>query len=228
MYKGATILGLIIARGGSKGLPSKNTRLLGGKPLIAWSIAAAKSSELLDRCVLSSDDDGIIAVAREHGCEVPFRRPAELAADETTAAAVVCHALEQVQGYDYVVLLQATSPARQGPDIDAAIRTCIDAKANSCVSVCEPAKSPYWMYQVDEANRLMPLFPDEHDTPRRQELPPTYVLNGAVYVVNTTAMLEHEQFVFGDTVAYVMPRERSLDIDSDAELVLAETLLSSD
>ena len=208
-------------------MPGKNTRLLGGKPLVAWSVAAAKQSTLLDRCVLSSDDEHIISIVEEFGGDVPFRRPAELASDETTAAAVVCHALQQIPGYDYVVLLQATSPAREGIDIDGSIRLCIDATARSCVSVCEPAKSPYWMYQIDGENRLIPLFPHDHDTPRRQQLPPSYVLNGAVYVVRTEAMLEHKRFVFDDSVAYVMPYDRSVDIDSEADLVLANRVLKS-
>ena len=145
MYKGKRILGLITARGGSKGIPRKNVIDVGGKPLIGWTIDAAKESELLDRVVLSSDDDEIIQVATSMGCEAPFKRSADLSGDAASSADVVKDCLHRMPGYDYVALLQPTSPLRRTDDIDSAIRMCIDNDAPSCVSVCEAEESPYWM-----------------------------------------------------------------------------------
>ena len=149
MIHGKKVLALIPARGGSKGLPRKNVLLLGGRPLLAWSILAARGSAHVDRIVVSSEDREIIETAREWGAEVPFVRPAELARDETSGMDVVLHALDQAgQGFDYVVLVQPTSPLRTPQDIDACLERCLETGAPACVSVCEPAKSPHWMYTL--------------------------------------------------------------------------------
>jgi N-acylneuraminate cytidylyltransferase len=137
MIEGQSVLAVIPARGGSKGVPRKNLRDVAGRPLIAWTIAAARGSSHIDRLVLSSDDEEIMETARRHGCDVPFRRPAELATDEADSMAVVMHAVETLaERYDYVVLLQPTSPLRASADIDGAIATCLRHMAPSCVTVC--------------------------------------------------------------------------------------------
>ena len=128
------VLALITARGGSKGLPRKNVLLAGGKPLIAWTVEAAVSSECIDRVVLTSDDDEIMAAAMAAGCDVPFCRPAHLASDVATSLDVVLHAIDQLPGYEYVVLLQPTSPLRTAADIDAAFELMLETEAPSCVS----------------------------------------------------------------------------------------------
>lgn len=141
------ILAIIPARGGSKGVPRKNIRELAGKPLIAWTIEEAKKSKYIDRLILSTEDDEIIEVAKQYGCEVPFKRPIELAQDDTPGIDPVLHAIEQCPGYDYVVLLQPTSPLRTVDDIDGCIEQLLSSDGtNFCVSVTEPEKSPYWMY----------------------------------------------------------------------------------
>lgn len=159
MIEGKRVLGLITARGGSKGVPGKNIRPVGGRPLIAWTIQAGLASRYLDKLILSSDDESIMAVARDCGCEVPFKREARLAADDTPSVDVVLDAVERCPGYDMVVLLQPTSPLRTTEDIDAAIGRCVALEAPACVSVCEAEQSPYWMYTLQAGNRLSPLLP---------------------------------------------------------------------
>jgi N-acylneuraminate cytidylyltransferase len=210
---GLSVLALITARGGSKGLPGKNVRPVQGRPLIDFTIAAARAAACVDRVVLSTDDDEIARVALACGCEVPFRRPAPLASDEAKSLDVVLHALGHLPGYDIVVLLQPTSPARTAADIDATVQRLLDAQAPACVSVCEAEESPHWMFWLDERARLTPLL----DTPaatRRQDLPPAFVLNGAVYAARTSALRRMGSFLGPETVAHVMPRKRSIDIDT--------------
>lgn len=208
------VLALITARGGSKGLPRKNVLLAGGKPLVAWTVDAAVSSGRVDRVVLTSDDHEIMAAAMAAGCDVPFCRPAHLASDVATSIDVVLHALDQLPGYEYVVLLQPTSPLRTAADIDAAFELMLERGASSCVSVCEADQSPYWMYSVAAGNKLQRLLPNVDGVTRRQDLPPIYVLNGAIYIAQIDWLRANKSFVGMDTVAYLMPKERSLDIDT--------------
>jgi CMP-N,N'-diacetyllegionaminic acid synthase len=195
-------------------LPRKNMLPVGGRPLIAWTIAAALGAKCVSRVILSSDDDEIIAAARTHGCEVPFQRPAGLATDQATTIDVVLHALAEVPGYDYLLLLQPTSPLRTAADIDAAFETMIASDAPSCVSLCPVDESPYWMYRVDAENRMVRLLEPPAGVHRRQELPAVYSLNGAVYLARTDWFLRNKGFISRETVSYVMPRSRSFDIDT--------------
>ena len=227
MIKGKKVLGLIPARGGSKSLPRKNVLSLGGRPLISWTIQAALASAYLDRVVASSDDREIMETARKWGAEVPFTRPAELAGDETASIDVVLHALDQVgNGYDYVVMLQPTSPLRTVGDIDACVSKCLDSGAPACVSVCEASKSPYWMYTFDSRERFRPVIQGLELITRRQDIPPVYSLNGAVYVARTDWLRKAGQFITPETVGYVMPHERSLDIDTALDLRICQILVS--
>jgi N-acylneuraminate cytidylyltransferase len=225
MYQGKNILGLIVARGGSKGLKRKNVRKVGGKPLIAWTIVEAKKSKYLDRLILSSEDKEIISVAKKWGCDVPFVRPKELSKDETPGIAPVIHAIRVLPDkYDYVVLLQPTSPLRLALDIDACIELCIDGGNQSCVSVTEPDKSPFWMFYRDVSGLIKPVIRAENIL-RRQDLPIVYALNGAVYVADCNWLLKRCSFVMKKTCAYIMPRERSLDIDTGLDLIKMEAFL---
>lgn len=216
MYQGKRILGLITARGGSKGILRKNIVEVGGRALIGWTIEAARGSHLLDRLVLSTDDEEIAAVAHALGCEIPFMRSPELAADASGSAEVVLDCLQRLPGYDYLVLLQPTSPLRTVDDIDGAIRACLDSQAPACASVCDVEESPFWMYTLEANGGLKPILANRYA--RRQELPPVYVLNGAVYVADTRWFATNRGFLGEGTVAYVMPRSRSLDIDTPADL----------
>lgn len=225
MINGQSVLGVIPARGGSKGLPRKNVRDLAGKPLIAWTIEAGHDSEHLDRLILSSDDEEIVTVAEEYGCEVPFQRPAELAQDDTSSIDALLHALDQVESHDYVVMLQPTSPLRTADDIDATITRCHQNDGTACVTVTQTDKPPQWMYTLGEKNRLDPVMDRDDMITRRQDAPTTYVPNGAVYVAGTTWLRTHETFYTDATLGHPMPPERSADVDTAMDLAWCELLL---
>ncbi len=229
MYKNNKILGIIPARGGSKGVPRKNLRLLAGRPLIAWTIEAAKGSSLLDRVILSSEDDEIMETARRHGLEVPFKRPPELARDDTPGILPVLHALEMLssENYTHVVLLQPTSPMRNSEDIDGAIRLCIDRAAPACLGVCEAPHPPWWMFGMDADRKLSPLMAAKDIPLRRQDAPKAYQLNGAIYVAEIGFIKSSKGFIGPESLGYAMPGERSLDIDSELDILLAESLLAA-
>jgi CMP-N,N'-diacetyllegionaminic acid synthase len=216
------LLGIIPARGGSKGIPRKNVRLVKGKPLIAWTIEQANQSKFLDRVVLSSEDLEIMRIAAEYGCEVPFRRPPELAADHSPGIAPVLHALDNLLGYDYVVLLQPTSPLRSAEDIDNCISLCVERGAPACVSVTKCEEHPYLMFWRGQNLRLNPLFAEGSRLECRQQLPDVFRLNGAVYVARSDWLRETRTFVTPETIAYEMPLSRSMDIDTEADLQLID------
>lgn len=226
MINNKSVLAIIPARGGSKGVFKKNIRQVGGKPLIAWSITEAMKSRYIDKLILSSEDEEIIKVAEVNGCEVPFVRPYELALDDTPGIDPVLHAMEMLPGYDYIVLLQPTSPLRTVEDIDQCIELCVSYSAQSCVSVTEPDKSPYWMYTIQKDGILEPLLSTPFVT-RRQDLPHVYSLNGAVYAAESQWLAQNKTFLTEGTLAYVMPKERSLDIDTELDLKICDFLLNS-
>lgn len=219
------VLAIIPARGGSKGLPRKNIRSLHGLPLVAWTIREAKKSKYIDRLILSSEDEEIISVAEEYGCEVPFVRPQELAEDETTGMDVVFHAIEQVPGYDLIVLLQPTSPLRIVADIDACIKACCQRNAPACVTVTKVEKHPLWTYYLRDNGTLTPVITDKNMPQRRQELPSAFVLNGAVYVGEREFLLRNKSYFHHETIAHIMPRERAVDIDCSLDFTIAELLI---
>lgn len=225
MYNGNKILGLIPARGGSKGIARKNIIDVGGKPLIAWTIDEAAKSKYIDRLIVSSEDREIIETAVKYGCEAPFVRPAALALDETPGIDPVIHAIETVAGYDYVVLLQPTSPLRLAEDIDCCIEACFEASADSSVSVAPVAEHPYLMFKTLAGGRLSPLYNEKPI--RRQDLPAFYILNGAVYVARCDWLKKSRSFTGGNTVAYIMPRERSLDLDTKHDLMILNAVINS-
>lgn len=219
-------LALIPARGGSKGLPGKNILPINGRPLLSWTIDAAMVSSYIDRVVLSSDDEAIMAAGRACGCEVPFRRPGHLASDTASSLDVVVHAVDQLGETGVVVLLQPTSPLRTAADIDAACRMLEVSGAPACVSVVAVEQNPYWMYRVDARGRLQALISANSTATRRQDLPEAYLLNGAIYVADVAWLKRMRTFVTDETVAYIMPAERSLDIDTHADLEAFKKVLS--
>ncbi|MBF0189993.1 MAG: acylneuraminate cytidylyltransferase family protein [Magnetococcales bacterium] len=227
MMQEATVLAVIPARGGSKGVIRKNIRPLGGKPLLAWTIEAALACPQIDRVILSSEDEEIMATARQWGCEVPFPRPMALAGDETRAIDVALHLLATLpERYDFLVWLQPTSPLRTPQDITACLRLCVEHNAHSAVTVTQVDKSPHWMFHVAPSGTMRPVLPGDATLSNRQSLPPVHRLNGAVYVANTTWLRHSGRFVDAQTLACIMPPERSLDIDSEADLHMAAWWLS--
>jgi len=218
------VLGVVTARGGSKGIPGKNLKLLAGKPLIAYTIDAAIASGLFDRLILSTDDPAIADAARRCGCEVPFLRPADLARDETPHLPVLQHAvswLETHGGYrpDLVMILQPTSPLRQPRHIREAVDTLTRTGADSVVSVhaVPTHHHPLRMLRVD-ASGAATLFltgePVRRRVNRRQDLPDAWVMNGAIYLFGRSVLFDAEPSLYGDrSAAYVMPARDGLSVD---------------
>ncbi|EHP89549.1 acylneuraminate cytidylyltransferase family protein [Methanotorris formicicus] len=225
------ILGLIPARGGSKGLPRKNIKPLLGKPLIGWTIEYAKNSKYIDKVVVSTDDEEIAKVSKECGAEVPFLRPKELARDDSPTIDAIIHAInwfeERGMFFDILVLLQTTSPLRTTEDIDNAIELFLNNKeALSLVSVKENEHPPFWSLKIE--NRfLKPLFGEEYFRKRRQELPKSYMPNGAIFISYVNILKEYKTFYTPKTIAYIMPPERSIDIDNEFDFLLAEFILKN-
>lgn len=219
------VLAVITARGGSKGLPGKNIRLLAGLPLIGWTIRAAQTSRYIDRIILSSDDPVIMTTAADLGCDVPFVRPTALASDTATSVDVVLDALERVPGYDIVVLLQPTSPLRSGEDIDGTL--ALLESAPSAVSATEALTHPWLTYRPDSSGLLSPYVELEHVSFRRQDLPQALTLNGAVYATDVVTLTRDRSFMCnGKTRVWTMPSERSIDIDTLEDFHIAEKLVS--
>jgi len=233
MSKEKTILGLIPARGGSKGLPRKNVRPLLGKPLIAWTIEQALASKHLDRVVVSTDDEEIAEISKKYGAEVPFMRPKELARDNAKGIDVVFHAMDwfrkngRDRQYDLIMLLQPTSPLRTAEDIDKAVELLFFKKAKAIVSVCEVDHHPLWTNTLPDNECMKDFIRKEIINKNRQELPAFYRLNGAIYLAYCDYLKKQKSFFGKDTFAYIMPKERSVDIDSELDLKLAEILMKS-
>lgn len=220
------VLGLIAARGGSKGVPGKNILQVGGRPLIQWTIDAARGSRHIDRLVVSSDDPAIIDVAERGGCEAPFRRDASLATDESSSIDVVVDALERIPGYGVVVLLQPTSPLRNVSDIDGVLALLQSSGAPACVSLRAAAEHPYWTFGLDARGNLSHFAEPPNGVPlRRQALPAAWCLNGAVYAADTNWFLRERRFLSPQTVGYPMPAERSVDVDTFEDLERVKRVL---
>jgi len=222
-----SVFAVIAARGGSKGVPDKNIVDLGGRPLIAWTVEAARHSRHISRLIVSTDNQRIADVCTTLGVEVPFMRPAHLAADDTPAMDVDLHALAWVEerglSPDYLLHLQPTSPFRTAEDIDAAVELAFHHDADAVVSLVKSAKHPYWMKTVGYDGRVS-NFMDTRVPDRRQDLPLVYALNGAIYLAKPHLLKTSRTWYHPGTYAYLMPKMRSLDIDDMDDLKLARLL----
>lgn len=223
------VLGLIPARGGSKGIPGKNVRLLGGRPLLAWTAEAALASRRLSRVVLSTDDEAIAEAGRRCGLDVPFLRPAGLALDDTPTLPVVRHALETLEAagerFDAVCLLQPTSPFRRAADIDACVAMLEERGLDAVVSVLPvPAEhNPHWVYFAT-GGLLRLATGEDQPIPRRQELPPAFHRDGSVYVTRSAVVMAGS--LYGRRLGgYVMP-EAGVNLDTPADWERAERRIS--
>ena len=231
MYKGKTILGLIPARGGNKGLPGKNIKPLLGKPLIAWTIEQSLESKYLDRVIVSTEDKEIAEVSKKYGAEVPFMRPRELATDEAKGIDVILHAIDWLnendkqKQYNLIMLLQPTSPLRATEDIDKAIEFLFLKEAKAIVSVCEVDHHPLWANTLPEDGCMKDFIRKEIMNKNRQELPVFYRLNGAIYLAYCDYIKNQKKFFGEETFAYIMPKNRSVDIDSNLDFKLAGLLM---
>ena len=224
------ILGVIPARGGSKRLKDKNIKSLASKPLIQYTIEAALASTLLSKVIVSTDSQMIADMSKKMGAEVPFLRPEELAGDLSGSFEVLEHALDffkkKGELFDMIVMLQPTSPLRIAEDIDEAIKSIIDNDFLAVVSVCKTEHSPLWMNTLPQ-NQSMKDFLSHKELKhtRSQDLPDYYRLNGAVYVANTPYYRENKGFFGEKTKAYIMPQDRSVDIDNELDFMQVESLL---
>ena len=233
MYKGKTILGLIPARGGSKGLPGKNIKPLLGKPLIVWTIEQALASKYLDRVVVSTDDKEIAEISKKYRADIPFIRPKELAEDNAKGIEVVLHAIDwfrendKRKQYDLIMLLQPTSPLRKSEDIDKAIELLFLKEAKAIVSVCEVDHHPLWANTLPEDGCMKDFIRKEVMNKDRQELPVFYRLNGAIYLAYCDYIKKCRSFIGKDTFAYIMPKRRSADIDSEIDFEFAQILMKN-
>jgi len=230
MYKGKEILAVIPARGGSKGLPGKNIKLIAGKPLIAWSIEAAKESRYVDEVIISTDSQEIADVAASWGGNVPFLRPAELATDEARGIDVILHAINWMRShtsrFSLVVVLQPTSPLRTSEDIDNAVELYFGKNANAIVSVCKAEHHPWWSNTLQEDGDMKNFLRPETQNTNRQDLPTYFRLNGALYLADINFLERSNTFISEGTFAYLMPQEKSVDIDTHTDFLLAEILLT--
>jgi CMP-N,N'-diacetyllegionaminic acid synthase len=227
MIQDKSVLAIIPARGGSKGIARKNIRVVAGKPLIAWTIEEAIKSRFIDRVIVSSDDREIIEISRELGADVPFVRPQEMAKDDTPTITPIVDLLNRLSdSYDYSVLLQPTSPLRTVQDIDECIQICFNENAKACVSVMEVDRHPYKMCTIQQDRMIQPFFESVDWNTRRQELPEIYVTNGAVYVTKVEVLLNEKTFHPHKTASYIMSKECSFDIDDEVDIHICETLLN--
>lgn len=211
-------------------MPGKNILPLCGKPLIAWSIEAGQGSRYLDKVMVTTDSEQVAGIAKSYGAEVPFLRPAELATDEATGFDVVKHAIDHYsklgQEYDYVVLLQPTSPLRDSSDIDRAIEYLSEKRADAVVSVCVAEHNPSWCNTLPADRSMEGFLGAEVKNKRSQELKQYYRINGAVYICDIKKLMREKTFYLEKNIyAYTMDAERSVDIDTGYDLALAEFLL---
>jgi CMP-N-acetylneuraminic acid synthetase len=223
MISDKKILALIPARGGSKGIPNKNIRMLNGKPLIAWTIDQAKSSQYIDNVIVSTDSQEIAHVAKDLGVGISLR-PNHLATDTARTMDVVLYTLETFKA-DILVLLQPTSPLRTADHIKAALDLYINKKAKAVVSVAEVEHPPYWMNVLPSDGCMKDFLTDNGLGHQRQDFPKYYRLTGAIYVAESEMLKQEKTFMTKDTYAYIMPQDCSVDIDTLFDFKIAEFLM---
>ena len=221
MYKKQKILALIPARKGSKAIRNKNLKLFKKKPLVSWSISAALKSKYIDEVVVSTDCAVIKKISKKYGAKVPFTRPKSLATDKSETISVVLHTLSKLEKYDYIVLLQPTSPLRKSHDIDKGIQLIVNSNKYSLVSFCQSVDHPDLTYKIKK-NKIEKLTTDK--MPRRQDAKSFYTVNGAIYISNVSWLKMNKKLYDDKSVPYIMPFERSIDIDSKIDWKIAELL----
>jgi len=227
------ILGIIPARGGSKGVPNKNIKLLGNKPLLQYTADVALQSKFLSKVILSSDDDGIITIGNYLGLEVPFKRPSNLAEDKSPTLPVILHALSHYESigetFDAVCLLQVTSPFRTVEFLDNAISTFINKNTDSLISVLEVPHefNPHWTFEVVNNDTLQIATGEKTIISRRQELPTAYHRDGSIYITKVS-VLKEQNSLYGESISYInSPKERYVNIDTMVDWKKAEQMVKT-
>lgn len=230
MIEDKSVVAIIPARGGSKGLPGKNIRELCGKPLIAWTIERALGSRHVDRVIVSTDSEEIAQISRRYGAEVPFMRPAAFATDEASSYQVIAHAIGHYHrenlSFDYTVLLEPTSPLREESDIDRMIELLHDTRErhDGVVSVGPISESPTAMKRLAD-DRLEPYWSDLPQATRRQESEPAYFPYGVAYIAKTAVLLDKNTFYLPTTTWYEVQRYQTYEIDDVYDFICVEAVM---
>ncbi len=228
MINDKRLLAVILARGGSKRLPRKNLLNFSGKPLVSWSIEAGLQSKYVDRVIVSTDSEEIADITREFNIDVPFMRPEELASDTATSLDVIHHVVNELKKsntyFEYILLLQPTSPLRTAKHIDEAIELLLQKNADGIVSVCELDHPVEWTNILPEDRSLSCFLKKEFVGLRSQDFPLRYRINGAIYLSKTSILLKNSTFFSDNSYAYIMEAESSIDIDDKYDFVLGECI----
>ncbi len=214
-----SLTALIPARSGSKGIKNKNIKIFDGKPLIVWAIEAAKYSKSVDRVIVSTDSQTISDLSLKAGAEVPSLRPPHLATDSAKTIDVVLDFLNKNQNINDILLLQPTSPLRKSEDIDNIFKLRKKANVESAVSIVASQKCPEWMFRLSD-DKLVPILKNFNDEPR-QEIMSSYFLNGALYLASRNFITRNNSLISSETIGYIMPSQRSVDIDTQEDWDLA-------
>lgn len=231
MYKNKTFLAIIPARGGSKGLPGKNIKMLNNKPIIAWSIEAGLKSQYMDNVAVSTDSEEIAEVAKTYGAEIPFLRDASLANDTASSFSVIKNVIDfykkQNITYDFIVLLEPTSPLREVSDIDLAIEKLLSSTADSIVGIAKTEdQNPAFLIHKNEKNFISGYENKEMQVLRRQDIKDVYFFEGTIYVSKTDALLTTQTFYHKNTIGYEVPKYKSLEIDDIYDFVMVEAIMN--
>jgi CMP-N,N'-diacetyllegionaminic acid synthase len=233
MIDGKRVLAIVPARKGSKGLPLKNIRPLAGKPLLAWPIAAARASAYVDRVIISTDDQGFADLAVQHGADAPFLRPAELASDTAPSIGFILHAVDTLAEagdvYDYVVLLEPTSPLTEGADVDAALEQLVAGDADAIVGVSKlEAAHPAFAVRKSDDGAIAPYAAASFgEMPRRQDIEPLFVLDGALYASTVGALKRERGFCHARTLGYETARHKAHEVDDLVDFICIEAIASN-
>ena len=235
MISGNSVLAIIPARGGSKGLPGKNTKELCGKPLVSWPIQAAKESLFIDKIIVSTDDQKIAEIAQCEGIDVPFLRPAELASDESSTISVIEHIINRLSNqnetYDYCVLLEPTSPLTETSDIDKALQTLVSnrTKADAIVGLSEIVSThPIFNATINQNDLIRPYIGDNFaKNIRRQDLEKQYFFEGTLYISDIKMLLNEKTFYHQRTLPYVVPKWKSIEVDDLTDFICIEAIMKN-
>jgi CMP-N-acetylneuraminic acid synthetase len=215
-------VGIIPARGGSKGIPRKNIKDFLGKPLLAWTIEAARDSGALEDIIVSTDDAEIASIALDYGASVPYIRSNDLARDDSSTIDVLIDIILQLDLQCNLVLLQPTSPLRTSSDIWQSVESHRSVNSGSLVSVCKSKSHPLWSFTLESDRKIKSFSPTSGLPTRRQDMKQSYVLNGAIYISDSHSIIQNKSFINDDTYGFEMPRQRSVDIDDDLDWKIAE------
>ena len=226
------ILGLILARGRSKGIKQKNITKLCGKPLIAWTINSALKSKRLTDIVLSTDSIKIAKIGKKFGADVPFIRPLKFSKDKSPSIDAIEHAIKWLRkkgkNYEFVVLLEPTSPLRDHNDIDLAINKVIKLKAQSLVSVSKAvALHPAYLYKKTKTEKIKPFKTYKKKYIRRQDIEPVYFMEGTIYISKVSTLLKKKTFCHKNTLMYEVPKWKSFEIDDSLDLILVRAIIQN-